>query len=188
VGRGGLHVFGLTLELLGYDACNIFNADPGSLRRPFHRPLHHRLQGDARVTAPEAHQHVVSHCLCQSATLLLQAAADSLLQLGYLPPGRVKKREHNACLWCHVPVLDRAEAEGCQSSIGLAQETPDALRFTSVRCLEIIYPLLGDGQLLHLLLHQLPLLRCQSGLLVPQTGLLTIIVELMGQDLGAGVL
>jgi hypothetical protein len=40
---GGLHVFRLTLESLNYDACNIFNADPGGLRRPFDRPLHRRL-------------------------------------------------------------------------------------------------------------------------------------------------
>jgi hypothetical protein len=62
------------------------------------------------------------------------------------------------------------------------------LRFFSTRCLEILQPLLGDGQLLHQSLRQLPLLCRQSGLLVPQTGLLTIGVELTGQDLGAGVL
>jgi hypothetical protein len=69
--RGGLHVYRVTLELLGYDACSIFNADPGGLCIPFDRPLHCRLQGDAGVMAPEAHQHVVGHCLCQSTTLLL---------------------------------------------------------------------------------------------------------------------
>jgi hypothetical protein len=40
---GSLHVFRLALEPLGYGACNFFNADPGDLRRPFDRPLHHRL-------------------------------------------------------------------------------------------------------------------------------------------------
>jgi hypothetical protein len=60
----------------------------------FERTLHHRLQGDARVTAPEAHQHVLGHRLCQSVTLLLQMAIGSLLQLGSLCLGRVKKRKH----------------------------------------------------------------------------------------------
>jgi hypothetical protein len=57
------------------------------------------------------------------------------------------------------------------------------LRFSSSRRLEILQHLLGDGQLLHL---SLP---ChQSSLLVPQTGLSTIGVELTGQDLGTAVL
>jgi hypothetical protein len=73
----------------------MFNAIPGGLRRPFNGPLHHKLQGDDGVTAPEAHQHVVSHRLCQSTAFLLQAAADSLLQLGYLPPDQVKKRKYD---------------------------------------------------------------------------------------------
>jgi hypothetical protein len=100
--------------------------------------------------ALKTHQHVVGYRLCQSAALLLQAAADNLLQLGYLPPSQVKKREHDASLWCRVPILDRAEAEGCQSSVYLAHETPDALYFSSPRCLKILHPLLGDGQLMHL--------------------------------------
>jgi hypothetical protein len=85
---GGIRFFRLTLELLSYGACNIFNADPGGLHRPFDKPLHHRLQGDAGVTTPEAHQHVVGQRLCQSEALL-QVATGSLLQLGYLPPDRV---------------------------------------------------------------------------------------------------
>jgi hypothetical protein len=147
---GGLQVFGLALEPLGYGARSIFIADPGGFRRFFHRPLHHGLQGDAGVTDPEAYQHVLGHCLCQSVALLLQKAADSLLHLGYLCLGRVKKREHDASFWCHVPGLDRAEAEGRQGSIRLAQEAPEMLRPASVRCLEILQPLPGDGQLLHL--------------------------------------
>jgi hypothetical protein len=51
----GLRVLRLTLESLCYRAGSILNAVPGSLHRPFNGPLHHRLQGDARVTAPEAH-------------------------------------------------------------------------------------------------------------------------------------
>jgi hypothetical protein len=47
---------------------------------------------------------------------------------------------------------------------------------------------LGDGQLLHLVLHLLLLPGHQSGLLVPQPSLSTIRVELAGQDLGTGVL
>jgi hypothetical protein len=81
---------------------------------------------------------VVGHCLCQSTALLLQAAANSLLQLGYLPPDRVKKRENDASLWCCVPIPDKAEAEGCQSSVCLAQETLDAMHFPISRCLEIL--------------------------------------------------
>jgi hypothetical protein len=131
---------------------------------------------------------VLSHRLCQSATLLLQSAVGSLFQLGYLSPDRVKKREHDASLWCCVPVPNRAKAKGRQNSIYLAQETSDTLRYSSTRCLEILQTLLGDGQLLHLSLCQLPLLHRQSGLLVPQTGLLTIGVKLIGQDLGVGFL
>jgi hypothetical protein len=67
------------LKPLGYDVCNIFNAKTGGLRRLFDRPLYCELQGDAGVMAPEAHQHVVGHLLCQSTALLLQAAVDSLL-------------------------------------------------------------------------------------------------------------
>jgi hypothetical protein len=48
---GDLCIFRLALEPLGYGSCNIFNADPSSLRRPFDRSLHRRLQGDAGVTA-----------------------------------------------------------------------------------------------------------------------------------------
>jgi hypothetical protein len=59
-----LRVLRLTLEPLCYRVGSILNAVPGSLRRPFDGPLHRRLQGDAGVTALEAHQHVVSHRLC----------------------------------------------------------------------------------------------------------------------------
>jgi hypothetical protein len=52
------------LEPLCYRVGSILNAVPGSLRRPFDETLHHRLQGDAGVTASEAHQHMVSHRLC----------------------------------------------------------------------------------------------------------------------------
>jgi hypothetical protein len=48
---------------------------------------------------------------------------------------------------------------------------------------EVIQALLGDDQLLHLLL-----LGRQSGLLIPQPGISGIRVELTGQDLGMGVL
>jgi hypothetical protein len=60
----GLRVLRLMLELLCYCVGSILNAVPGSLRRPFDGPLHRRLQGDAGVTAPKAHQHMVSHHLC----------------------------------------------------------------------------------------------------------------------------
>jgi hypothetical protein len=60
----GLRVLRLTLEPLCYCVGSILNAIPGSLRRPFDGPSHHRLQGDAGVTAPKAHQHMVSHRMC----------------------------------------------------------------------------------------------------------------------------
>jgi hypothetical protein len=47
---------------------------------------------------------------------------------------------------------------------------------------------MGDGQLLHMPLRQLPLSGHQSGLLVLQAGLPAIDVELPGQDLGTSVL
>jgi hypothetical protein len=66
-----LCVFRLAFKLLSYNTCIILNAIPGSLRKPFDGPLHHRLQGDAAAVAPEAHKHVVSHHRCQGAALLL---------------------------------------------------------------------------------------------------------------------
>jgi hypothetical protein len=50
--------------------------------------------------------------------------------------------------------------------------------FSSSGGIEVIQPLLGDGQLL----------GRQSGLLVPQNDLSTIGTELAGQDLSTGVL
>jgi hypothetical protein len=108
----GLRIFGLAFEPLNYDAHSILNAIPGGLHKPFDRPLHRMLQGDAGVEAPEAHEHVVGHRLCQGAALLLHAATNGLFQLGYLSPGRVKVLEHDASFWCRVPSTDRAEAEG----------------------------------------------------------------------------
>jgi hypothetical protein len=67
-------------------------------------------------------------------------------------------------------------------------EALDTLSISSSGDLEVLQPLLGSGQLLHLPLHQLPLPGHQSGLLVPQAGLPAIGVELTGQDLGTGVL
>jgi hypothetical protein len=184
----GLRVLRLMFEPLSYDACSIPNVVPGTLCKPFDGPLHRRLQGDTGVLTPEAHEHVVDHRLCQGAALLLQATTNGLFQLGYLPPHRVKKWEHDASLCCHVPSPDRAEAEGCQSGVCLAQEAPDVLSISNSGGLEVLQPLLGDDQLLHLPLHQLPLPGCQSGLLVHQAGLPAIGVELPGQDLGTGVL
>jgi hypothetical protein len=135
---GGLHVFKLVFEPLGYNACNIPNAVPGSLYKPLDMPLHRRLQEDVGVTAPEGYQHVVGHRLCQSVAILLQAGADGLLQHGYLPPDRVKKRENDTNFWCHVPSPDRAEAEGRQSSVCVAQEAPNALCFSSSGGLEVL--------------------------------------------------
>jgi hypothetical protein len=114
--------------------------------------------------------------------------ADSLLQQGYLPSDRVKKRKYDVGFRCRVPSPNSAEAKGCQSSVCLAQEAPDTLSVTSSGGLEVIQSLLGDVQLLHLALRQLPLPGHQSGLLVPQPGLPAIRIELTGQDLGTGVL
>jgi hypothetical protein len=84
---GGLRIFGIAFKLLGYDVCSVLNTILASLHKPFDGPLHRMLQGDAGVTALEAHEHLVGHHLCESVALLLQAATDGLLQLGYLPHG-----------------------------------------------------------------------------------------------------
>jgi hypothetical protein len=115
-------------------------------------------------------------------------AADSLLRLGYFPPCRVQKGKYNADFRCRVPSPDRVEAKGRQSSVSLAQEALDTLSFASSGGPEVIQALLGDDQLMHLPLCQLPLPGRQSGLLVPQPGILGIRVELTGQDLGTGIL
>jgi hypothetical protein len=52
----------------------------------------------------------------------------------------------------------------------------------------VFQALLGDDQLLHLPLHQLPLPGRQLSLLVSQPGIPDIRVELAGQDLGTDVL
>jgi hypothetical protein len=184
----GLCVFRLTFEPLCYRAGSFLNTVPDSLHRPFDRPLHHRLQGDAGVTAPEAHQHVVSHCLCYNTAFLLQEAVDNLLQLRYFPPCRVQKGKYDAGFRCRVPSPDRVEAKGHQSSVCLAQEAPDTLSVTSSGDPKVFQALLGDDHLLHLPLHQLPLPGRQLSLLVPQLGIPGIRVELTGQDLGTGVL
>jgi hypothetical protein len=53
---------------------------------------------------------------------------------------------------------------------------------------EVFQALLGDDQLLHLPLHQLPLPGHQLSLLVSQPGIPGIRIELTGQDLGTNVL
>jgi hypothetical protein len=119
---------------------------------------------------------------------LLQAAADSLLQLGYFPPYRVQKGKYDNGFWCRVPTPDRVEAKGHQSSACLAQEAPDTLSVTSSGGLKVFQALLGDNQLLHLLLHPLPLPSRQLSLLVSQPSISSIHVELTGQDQGTDVL
>jgi hypothetical protein len=94
--QGGLWVFGLAVETVSYDARNIFNACHGGFRRFFGGPLHHGLQGDVGIAAAETQQHVLGHRLGQSTAFLLDTAADSILQLGYLCPGRIKERDHDA--------------------------------------------------------------------------------------------
>jgi hypothetical protein len=131
---------------------------------------------------------VLGHRLGQSATFLLDAAADSILQLGYLCRGRIWEGDHDATFWGRAVGSDGAEAEGGQDGIRLAQEAPNTLCITSTRRLEILQPLPGDGKLLHLPLRQLPLPCCQSGLLVLQTSLLGVSIELASQDLDTGVL
>jgi hypothetical protein len=98
---------------------------------------------------------------------LLQAAADSLLQQGYFPPCRVKKGKYDADFRCRDPSPDRAEVKGRQSNVCLSQEAPDTMFVASSGGPEVFQALLGDDQLLHL-----PLPGRQSGLLVPQPGIL----------------
>jgi hypothetical protein len=93
---------------------------------------------------------VLGHRLGQSATFLLDAATDSILQLGYLCHDRIKEGDCDATFWSRAAGPDGAKAEGCQDGIRLAQEAPEPLCITSTRRLEILQPLLGDGQLLHL--------------------------------------
>jgi hypothetical protein len=108
--------------------------------------------------------------------------------MGYLCRGRIKEGDHDAIFGGRAAGPDGAEAEGGQDGIRLAQEALDTLCITSTSRLEILQPLPGDGELLHLPLRQLPLPRCQSGLLVPQTSLPGISIDLTSQDLDAGVL
>jgi hypothetical protein len=110
-GQGGLGVFRLALEAIGNGARSVFNAGRGGFRRFFGGPLHHGLQGDGWIAAAEAHQHVLGHCLGQSTTFLLDAAADSILQLGYLHCGRVKEGDRGATFWGRTTGPDGAEAE-----------------------------------------------------------------------------
>jgi hypothetical protein len=131
---------------------------------------------------------VLSHRLGQSVAFLLDAAADSILQMGYLCRGRIKEGDRDAIFGGRAVGPDGAEAEGGQDGIRLAQEAPDTLCITSTSRLETLQPLPGDGQFLHLPLRQLPLPRRQSSLLVPQTSLPGISIELVSQDLDAGVL
>jgi hypothetical protein len=154
----------------------------------FGGPLHHGLQGDGWIAAAEAHQHMLSHRLGQSAAFLLNAAANSILQLGYLCCDRIKEGDRDATFWGRAADPDGAEAEGGQDGIRLAQEALDTLCITSTRRLEILQPLPGDGQLLHLPLRQLPLPCRPSGLVVPQTSLPGVSTELASQDLDTGVL
>jgi hypothetical protein len=115
-------------------------------------------------------------------------AADSLLQQGYFSLCRVQKGKYDIGFWCRVPTPDRAELEGRQSSVCLAQEAPDTLSVASSAGPEVFQTILGDDQLLHLSLHQLPLPGHRLSLLVSQPGIPGIHVELTGQDLGTDVL
>jgi hypothetical protein len=108
--------------------------------------------------------------------------------VGYFPPWRVQKGKYDTGFWCRVPTPDRAEAEGRQSSVCLAQEALDTLFITSSGGPEVFQALLGDDQLLHLSLQQLPLPGHQLSLLVSQPGIPGIHVELTGQNLGTDVL
>jgi hypothetical protein len=75
---------------------------------------------------------------------LLQAIANSLLQLGYFPPCQVQKGKYDANFRYRVSSPDRVEAKGCQSSVFLAQEAPDTLSVTSSGGLKVFQALLGD--------------------------------------------
>jgi hypothetical protein len=54
---------------------------------------------------------VLGHRLGQSAAFLLDAAADSILKLGYLCRDRVKKGDRSATFWGRAAGPDGAEAE-----------------------------------------------------------------------------
>jgi hypothetical protein len=118
--QGGLGVFRLALEAVGDGARSVFNTGRSGSRRFFGGPLHHGLQGDGWIAAAEAHQHVLGHRLGQSAAFLLDAAADSILQMGYLCRGRIKEGDRDAIFGGHAAGPDGAEAEGGQDGIRLA--------------------------------------------------------------------
>jgi hypothetical protein len=120
--------------------------------------------------------------------LLLQSATDDLLQLGHLGTNRVKERKHDADLLCRKHRVDRAEAEGYQGGLGLAQEVPDSSCLTNPGCLELLQPLLSNGQLLHLPLDQPLLPFCQLRHPIVQVSLLDVRSKLMSSHLEAGIL
>jgi hypothetical protein len=130
-GQGGLGVFKLALEAVGDGASSVFNAGRGGSHRFFGGPLHHGLQGDGWIAAAEAHQHVLGHRLGQSAAFLFDAAADSILQMGYLCRDRIKEGDRDAIFGGRAAGPDRAEAEGGWDGIRLAQEALDTLCITS---------------------------------------------------------
>jgi hypothetical protein len=81
---------------------------------------------------------VLSHRLGQSAAFLLDAAANSILQMGYLCRGRIKEGGRDAIFGGRAAGPDGAEAEGGQDGIRLAQEAPDMLCITSTSRLKIL--------------------------------------------------
>jgi hypothetical protein len=111
--------------------------------------------------AVEAQQHVLCHCLSQGMILLLQLAADDLLQLGNLGSSGVKKWKHDTNLLCQEPKAEGVEAKGHHSSLGLAQEVPNSPCLIGPGRLELLQPLLSNRQLLHLPLGQPLLPICQ---------------------------
>jgi hypothetical protein len=186
--QGALRVFRLTFKPLSYKPRDVLDTSLGSLHNLLSGPLHDRFKGDPGVPAPETHQHELHNCLHQDTTLHLESVTDGVLQLGHLDPSRVKKMKHGILLLHRDPRTKGTEAEGHQGSLNLAQEVPDSLRVSYLRCLEILQPLLSGSQLLHLPLRLPPLLVRQlyrSGIQVafPDIG-----SELMSRDYDMGVL
>jgi hypothetical protein len=74
---------------------------------------------------------VLGHRLGQSTAFLFDAAADSILHMGYLCRDRIKEGDRDAIFGGRAAGPDRAEAEGGWDGIRLAQEAPDTLCITS---------------------------------------------------------
>jgi hypothetical protein len=81
---GGLRVFELTLEPLGYSACSILNADLGGLRRPFDR-ARGRPSSSRRMLTASSSWDIFLPAESRSKSTVPASGAASLFQIGLKP-------------------------------------------------------------------------------------------------------